>query len=444
MEHEGVAMTRSQKRSKASIARLAAVAGLFLLLEAMATQAQSFTVLHEFTGGADGSNPYSSLAMDRAGNLYGVAPFGGNQQLCETQDGIGCGTLFKLSRRGSGWIFSTLYEFSSGAGGSNPIGTPYIASDGSIYGTTDAGGNQDCRDMFGDGCGTVFHMRPQPTFCRSASCPWTNTVLYRFTGGSDGNDPYAGVVLDSAGNVYGTTYAGGSSQLGVAYEVSPSGSGWSESTIHTFAGGNDGARPFSAPIFDGSGNLYGTTADGGGCGGDNGCGTVYQLMSSGSGWSENILYNFSGGYGLSVAGLIFDPAGNLYGTFTSPDNGAFELSPAGASWTFTALYVDQSIPIRAFYSPLARDAAGNLYGTSAAGGGSLCDGYGCGYVYKLTPSDGGWTFTQLYSFTGESDGAYPVGGVVLDSNGNLYGTAYAGGTQRCGSQGCGVVWEISQ
>lgn len=414
----------------------------FLLLMAIATQAQSFTVLHEFTGGADGSNPYSSLAMNRGGNLYGVAPFGANQS-CETQNGIGCGTAFKLSHRGGGWIFSTLYEFTAGAGGSIPVGTPAIASDGTIYGTTDGGGNLNCRDTFGDGCGTVFRLRPQPNFCASFSCPWTNILLYTFTGGSDGNDPYTGVVLDASGNIYGTTYAGGSSKAGVAYELSPSGSGWNESTIHTFANGSDGANPAGVPVLDNSGNVYGTTfVGGGGCGGT-GCGIVYELMPSGSGWKESVLSNLSESNGGPQAGLIFDPQGNLYGS-SSFGNGVFELSPSGGGWITTTLYSDGSLDLQSFRSPLARDAAGNLYGTSEFGGQSTCTGSGCGFVYKLTPSNGGWTFTQLYSFTGGSDGGNPIGGVVLDGNGNIYGTTYSGGTHNCGSVGCGVVWEISQ
>ncbi|MGO9307352.1 MAG: choice-of-anchor tandem repeat GloVer-containing protein [Candidatus Korobacteraceae bacterium] len=435
-------MGRVEQRRSSQIVRLAGIAGLLALLAtASPAQAQTFTVLHEFTGGSDGSNPYSSLAMDRSGSLYGVAPYGG-YQTCETQNGIGCGTAFKLLHRGNGWVFATLYEFTSGSGGSIPIGTPTIASDGTVYGTTDGGGNLNCRDSFGDGCGTVFHLRPQPTFCASLSCPWINTVLYTFTGTSDGNDPYTGVVLDGASNVYGTTYAGGSSQLGVAYELSHSGSGWTESTIHTFAGGDDGANPSSAPIFDSSGNLYGTTAFGGGCSGK-GCGTIFQLTPSGSGWNENILYNFSGSFTVPIGGLIFDAQGNLYGTASDP-NSVFEMSPSNGGWSTTLLYSDESLQLQSFRSALVRDAAGNLYGTSELGGLTQCNyGYGCGFVYKLTPSSGGWTFTQLYAFTDGSDGAYPVGGVVLDDSGNIYGTTYGGGTHQCGSVGCGTVWEIT-
>lgn len=426
------------KRRQHLAIRTAASVAVFLVV-AITAQAQTFTVLHQFTGGADGSNPYSSLTMDHAGNLYGVAPFGGIRN-CETQNGIGCGVAFKLIHSHSGWLFSTLYEFSAGSGGSIPVGTPYITSDG-IYGATDGGGNSNCRGTFGDGCGTVFYLQPKPNFCASLACPWVNTVLYRFTGGADGSDPWTGVVLDGAGNIYGTTYAGGSSQLGVAYELSRSGSTWTESTIHTFVGAGDGANPISAPILDGSGNVYGTTENGGSCGGT-GCGTVFELSPTGSGWNKNILYNFTGAFATPLAGLIFDAQGNLYGSASVP-NSVFELSPSSGGWSASLLYSDESLDVQSFRSTLARDAAGNLYGTSEFGGQSQC-AQGCGFVYKLTPSSGGWAFTQLYSFTGGSDGANPTGGVVLDSSGNIYGTTFSGGNNTCFSRGCGVVWEISQ
>ena len=417
---------------------------MLMIVLATQVQAQTFTVLHEFTGGSDGSNPYSSLVPDRAGNLYGVAPYGGSQS-CETQSGIGCGTVFKLAHRTGGWVFSPLYAFTGHSNGNNPVGSLAIASDGTIYGTTDAGGVLSCRDSFGDGCGTVFHLQPPPNFCSSFSCLWNATVLYQFTGGSNGNDPLAGVVLDGAGNLYGTLYQGGASQWGAAYELSRSGSSWIESTIHPFAGGADGAAPTSNLIFDGSGNLYGTTEFGGGSGGcdGGGCGTVFQLTPSGSGWNANIIYNFLSSYNTPLGGLIFESHGNLYGTFADGINGVFELTPANGNWTFTALYTQDYSGLEAYRSTLARDSAGNLYGTAEFGGDFTNCTYGCGTVYELTPSGSGWTYTQLYAFTGLDDGAFPIGGVVIDGSGNIYGTTYEGGTHPCGSVGCGVVWEIT-
>jgi len=415
---------------------------LLTVLTIVATaHAQTFTVLHNFTGGPDGSNPLSNLVLDRSGNLSGVAPFGGSQQ-CQTQNGIGCGTAFKLTHRGSGWVFSTLYEFAGHGDGANPVGSLTIAPDGTIYGTSDAGGILTCRDTYGDGCGTVFHLQPRPTFCASISCPWHETILYQFLGTFDGNDPLAGVTLDAAGNIYGTTYQGGDGSAGGVYQLARSGSGWTLNAIHSFAGQSDGAFPASGVIFDASGNLYGTTQYGGTGGScmDGGCGTVYELTSMS--WNQNILHNFAPTEDEPLGGLIFDPAGNLYGSFSNQVNGVFELSPAmGGNWTYTSLYA-QDYGRASFQSTLARDSAGNLYGTSEFGGNSNCIG-GCGIVYMLSPSASGWAYSQLYTFTGAADGAYPVGGVVRDSNGNLYGTTYSGGTNRCGAQGCGVVWQIT-
>lgn len=424
---------------------IARIVGLLILLGAMVTaQAQTFSVLHEFTGSVDGGNPYSSLVMDRSGSLYGVTPYGGHET-CETSNGIGCGVAFKLEPKSGGWLFYPLYAFNGHGDGANPAGNLAIAPNGVLFGTTDAGGIGSCRDSFGDGCGTVFLLRPPAALCRSLLCPWDETQLYRFTGGDDGNDPWAGAVLDQAGNVYGTNYAGGSSKWGVVFEVSPAGSGWTEATIHTFTSGNDGANPTTTPVFDGSGNLYGTTRVGGNCSaGGTGCGTVFQLTPSGSGWNENIVYNFSGSYGVPLGGLVLDPEGNIYGSASTP-NTVFELSNLNGTWNATSLYSDLLVDLQSFRSTLARDAAGNLYGTSEFGGNTSATCVnGCGYVYKLTPSSDGWTFTELYEFTGGSDGALPIGGVVLDGTGNLYGTTYTGGTNICGSQGCGVVWKISQ
>jgi uncharacterized repeat protein (TIGR03803 family) len=202
-------------------------------------------------------------------------------------------------------------------------------------------------------------------------------------------------------------------------------------------------------IFDSAGNLYGTTYSGGA----NNCGTVYELSPSGSTWTETVLYSFQCGFGVPdggapVGGLIFDAAGNLYGTTNigGTNNGGtvFELSPSGGgNWTFQVLY---GLPYNGdfdfiYYGPtgsLAMDAAGNLYGTGLMDGAS-----GSGNVFKLTPSNGSWIYTDLYDFRGP-EGAYPWGDVVLDAHGNLYGTASAGGENQCNGNGCGVVWEVTQ
>jgi len=216
--------------------------------------------------------------------------------------------------------------------------------------------------------------------------------------------------------------------------------------LHNFTG-PDGAYPYSGLIFDHAGNLYGTT----GYGGANDMGTVFELSPNGPGWTLTTLYDFQGTTDGSSpsATLMFDPAGNLYGaTVTGGVNGGgtvFRLSPSGGSWNFSLLYsltgqiTDKSYP--GVYNALVMDAAGNLYGAAYHDGGN-----GNGAIFKLTPASGTWTYTSLHDFTGGADGADPLGGVIFDTHGNLFGTTVLGGMtggENCYSQGCGVVWEIT-
>jgi uncharacterized repeat protein (TIGR03803 family) len=403
-------------------------------------QAQKFTVLHNFTGGEDGAYPYAGLAVDRAGNFYGTTLFGGYTG--GNCNGLvkGCGTVFKLSYKGAGWIFTPLYSFQGYSDGNNPQAGVTIGPNGNLYGTTFSGGNIN-------NFGTVYNLRPSAMACKSALCPWTETVLYRFTCGSDGANPDSDVIFDQAGNMYGITANGGSANSGTVYELMPSNGGWRESVLYTFTGGNDGASPEAGLIFDGSGNLYGTTSAGGDygslCSEYNGCGVVFELTPSQGSWTETTLHLFDpnngDGYDPTTS-LIFDQSGNIYGTTGlggSSDRGGtvFELMPnSKGSWTETLLHSFTQIgdgggPAGA----LTMDAAGNLYGTTNGNG-----AYGFGAVFKLTPSNGSWTYTSLHDFTGGSDGGLPVSNVIFDANGNLYGTAYGGG-----GYGYGFVWEIT-
>jgi len=395
-------------------AAFSALAIVFVVVVAIpAVQAQTLSVLHTFTGAADGGDPSAGLTMDKAGNLYGTTFSGG----------AGGGTVFKLAHWGSSWVLNNLYSFTGGDDGGNSQARLIFGADGSLYGTTSAGGYQ--------GNGTVFNLRPQAVACKSAICPWTETVLYRFQGGSDGISPaYGDLTFDQAGNLYGTTEAGGlqscSGTCGVVFKLTKSGNSWTESVLYSFTGGNDGGNPFSGVIFDSAGNLYGTAY----YGGDISAGTVYELSPSGSGWTEKTLTDFSGGGGFPVGGLTFDSQGNLFGTgFTGGT--AFELSPSNGNWTYSLLYTFNGFD-GPFGSPTF-DAAGNFFGTNATGG-----AYDQGFVFKLTPSNGGWNFTDLYDFTGGNDGGFPVSNVILDAKGNLYGTTYLGG-----ADGEGVVWEIT-
>lgn len=268
-------------------------------------QAQMLTVLHSFTGGADGAQPWVGLTMDRSGSLYGTASYGGVAGSC---DGTGCGTVYKLSQHGSGWIFAPLYAFSGGSDGAIPLARVMIGANGTLYGTTYAGGN----DEGFNGEGVVFNLQPSPHIPPRFSSPWTETVLYQFSGFSDGINPIGDLAFGSSGVIYGVTANGGyecedTVYCGTVYKLTPNGHGWTKNLVYEFTDPLV-ALPWGGVILDQSGNLYGTTT--------NGAGAVYELVSSGTGWTEKTLYAFSygsGGY-YPLAGVIFDPEGNLYGT----------------------------------------------------------------------------------------------------------------------------------
>ncbi len=395
----------------------------YALFMAAAMQAQTLTVLHGFNDTPDGSQPWAGLARDANGNLYGTTTQGGAYDY---------GMVFKLARAGSGWIVHPLYSFPQPGqdhDGARPHAPVVFGPDGNLYGTTPLGGV---------GRGVVFKLSPPAHVCGNTNCTWTETILYRFTGADDGGDPYAPVILDAAGNIYGTTQAGGSADMGTVFKLARSGSGWNESVLYSFTGTPDGAQPETGLLLDAAGNLYGTTADGG----DFGSGTVFQLVSSGSGWTENILHSFANVDGYSpYGGLISDRAGNIYGTTTYSliGNGTvFELTPSGDQWNFTTLYYltsgdpGASGPVGA----LLLDSHGNLYGTTFQGGIVGCGfGFGCGTVFELSPGGGGWNYNLLYEYSGGDDGGFPVDGLVSDSQGNLYGSGWGG------NSGNGVVFE---
>ena len=399
-------------RSLPATAALAMAIMFALTGVAPSAQAQTWTVLHNFTGGSDGGIPSAGLTMDKAGNFYGTTATGGDYH---------CGTVFKLSRKTGGWLFQPLYAF-TGPDGCNPEARVIIGHDGTLFGTTNYGGSEQK--------GTVFHLQPPPGVCKSFVCPWKETVLHSFAGGSDGQWPiYSDLAIDAQGNIYGTTPNGGGASdcqggCGVVFKLSAS-TGWTESILHTFQGNNDGLVPYSGVIFDAAGNLYGTTA----IYGNTGEGTVYELSPAGGGWAESILYtfpNFNDG-GIPYGTLIFDEAGNLYGTTSMDglkDGGtAYELSPSGGGWNFSVLY--SFTAYAGSTAGLTMDAAGNLYGTLA---------FADMEVFRLTPSGGGWTLTGFSGAAGDG----PLGGVVLDASGNLYSTASGGGTY-----GYGVIFQIT-
>lgn len=415
--------------SCASLGAAATSLALVLVLLAAATAAahgQTFNVIYSFTGGIDGANPTASLTMDKAGNLYGTTSYGY----------ANAGSVFKLTHSGSGgWIFSPLYGFKGGGDGHSPYAAVTFGPDGNLYGTTALGGL---------GYGTVFSLRPPATPCKTAMCPWLETVLYRFTGGTDGVKPLSAVAFDQAGNLYGTTQFGGvggcyaGSSCGLVYKLTPTNGGWTESVVYRFTGGIDGAFPIAGLVFDQAGNLYGT-ASGGGIGG----GTVFELTPSVSGWTEKTLYAFQEGSdgGLPWAGVTFDRFGNLFGATSAYGNGlggtVFELSPSDENWIFTLIYTFDG-GSGGPRNSLVMDSGGALYGAAFVINGGL------GTAFKLSPSNDGRTYTDLHDFTGGGDGGYAWGGVTLDMHGNLYGTTLEGGVYGKGCYGgCGVVYQVA-
>jgi uncharacterized repeat protein (TIGR03803 family) len=325
-----------------------------------------------------------------------------------------------------------LYSFPFNAGA--PNGGLVADSAGNLYGTTRAGGN---------GFGTVFELSPPA----SEGDSWTETVLYAFNPNGNNNDgsmPYSTLIFDKLGNLYGTTEYSATG-WGTVFELAPpttAGASWSETILFNFPiDGTRGAQPQGKLVFDGTGNLYGTTLLGGSV---NSIGTVFRLhppATAGGVWNQAILHNFgivSGdGYNPGTALMLRD--GVVYGTTQAGgSNGigtVFQLAAQGGHWTETVLYSftggsDGSFPA----GGLIRDSAGNLYGTTFRGGISACSG-GCGAIYELSPpaeSGGSWQETTLYTFPGGNQGGSSYAALVRDKLGNLFGTGSAGGFKNNG------------
>jgi uncharacterized repeat protein (TIGR03803 family) len=397
--------------------------GVFLCLGA-AWAAPTPSVLHSFGVHLQGgSDLYAGLILDASGNAYGAAESGGT---------YGYGVVFELSPDGAGdWAEKVLYDFkgSPGDDGATPHATLVFDRAGNLYGTTVSGGASS-------NFGIVFKLAP------TSQGQWTETVLHRFTGGTDGATPYAGVILDAAGNVYGATDGGGAAGDGTVYKLTPSDSSpWVETVLHSFTGKPDGAGPFAAPLLDAAGNLFGTTY----YGGARNDGAVYKLAPQPDGsWAETVLYSFKGGSdGVNPgAPLIADRSGNLYGTTAVGGSAgcgiAFKLTAASA-WAETVLHTFLGITEDDGENPngLTFGPRGVLYGTTVGGGTD-----NPGTIFRLTPSEsGGWTETVLYNFTAGLTGAYPSVGLTLGPNGGLYGTTLWGGP--AGDTVGGVAFEFN-
>jgi uncharacterized repeat protein (TIGR03803 family) len=418
-----------QKKPSAIAEMTVAAIAVALLLAPCAMAANTYKVVHRFNG-QDGAAPYSALILDASGNFYGTTSSGGT---------LGGGTVFKLTPIANGsWTESVLYNLPGGPGGSFPYAGLTQDSVGNLYGAAALGGNTSCNNI--GGCGTIFKLTS------NWDGSWTPSVLHTFTGG-DGDGPYGNLVFDTAGqNLYGTTVAGGSGAecpggCGVVFKLALNSDGsWTESVLHSFTGGADGQLPRAGLVF-GAGNLYGTTVLGGGsavCTG--GCGVVFKLApNSGGSWTESVLHSFSWVDGATpYDALVFDAAGNLYGTTGGGGTGGsgtvFKLAPKpDGSWREIVLHNFGSVQNVEPVGGLIFDSVGNLYGTTWVGG------VGDGTVFKMIRnSRGGWTFTKLHLFEG-NPAMQPYDSLVSDTAGRLYGT-----TSACGSAaGCsGTVFEI--
>ncbi len=397
------------------------------LLGAAGTQAAlaKERVVYTFTDATDGGFPQGGVIADAQGNLYGTTTSGG-----ATHNGV----VYELSPvpGGTGYTQSTLYAFAGGKDGSNPQAGLVAGLDGTLYGTTYAGGTP--------GQGVVFSLTPP----KSGSTAWTEKVLWTFTGGNDGGEPTCTLILDSAGNLYGTTDTGGTGVVGTVFELSP-GSGkhaWTETVLYNFTGNNDGGEPYGRMLFGADGNLYGTTAGYG----QNNYGTIFKLTGTAgkADWTFSLLHAFAGGTDGEVPrdGLIQGPDGTLYGDTAGFDDSygnVFSLQTDGSGYTVLwNVSGGQGYTGNGPWQTVSMDAAGALYGATLADGKSAS-----GEVFKLTPPANGkkkWSSSVLHVFNAAAKGVIAYTNVLVGADG-LYGTTYG----EAGQSGFypGTVWRIA-
>lgn len=383
----------------------------------------STVTLHNFAGGTnDGAYPNGALIADSAGNLYGTTWSGGSGSCTG-----GCGTVFRLSQSNGTWTESIVHNFQgmSAGDGTNPWGALTADASGNFYGVTEAGGARNQ--------GSVYELSP------GLDGAWTETVLYSFGQvAGDGSAPGGKLIFDSSGNLWGTTSVGGSHSTGTIFELKLSGSGWSLTSIYSFphSGTSLGEGP-AGIVFDSAGNLFGVT-EWGGTPYENGAGVVFQMVNSGGVWNQKVLHRFpTTGKPLQTptGGLYLDSSDNLYMTMSRGGHGGPGITTINLS-TFAVHDIYSSAGPQEVqpYEAIAIDTAGNLYSAGYASSQGTC---ACGFVYELSPG-ASWTPKTLASMNG-NNGANPVGGVVVDAAGNLYGVTYLGGTNRLG-----VVYEVEQ
>lgn len=416
--------------------------------------AASFMLLYSFGPLPDGENPFAELlTAHKRGEFYGTTVGGGSVGVSGYSDG----TVFQISSTGSERV---IYAFRAGRDGSGPEAGLVEDSNGDLYGATSNGGGASACSL---GCGVVFELKP-------SGSTFTEHVLHRFQGGSDGEGPLATLLLGKNGVLYGTTFAGGSGSCDVAsgytgcgtvFSLTPSGTKYKEKVVYNFTGGNDGESPRGSLIADQTGNLYGTTLNGGNTnseclpdgGGKDTCGVVFRLSPAGV---EKTLYKFKGGASdgaNSRSALLAQAGGSFFGVTlhggsasqTGPGT-IFKLTKSGARYKETVIYTfcslsscsDGASPSGAL--GLRSDSNGSLYGTTVSGGNSSCS---CGTVFKVSLPGSKYSLHTLHSFAG-SDGEFPHDSVTL-YNGYAYGTTFEGGASGSScTYGCGTVFKVKQ
>jgi hypothetical protein len=383
------------------------------------------SVLHAFTGGADGIFPGSGNLIVSAGDIYGTTNGNASIGLCGAKQNISCDTIFKLAHPAAGktnYTYSLLYRFAAPTKGFEPVGGLIMNKAGALIGAAKAGGNTNCQSSFTNeqgtkGCGAIYQLEP-PAKGKTA---WTYSVLHLFTGGADGGLPAASLLADPSGSgvLYGTASTGGSqncslgaANCGVVFKLTPpagKATKWTETVLYSFTGQTDGAGPLAALVIDRAGNLYGTTsAAGDACQLFTGCGTAFELIKEKSGYRFKALHGFAGGTDGSIplAALTLGKNGVLYGTTSRYGNANVECGSA----------------------------------------------IGCGTIYKLNPPTRDipvWTETVLYRFNSGPDGGASSASLRLNAaSGLLYGTASQGGNKKCllasFTVGCGVVFSLHE
>jgi hypothetical protein len=391
---------------KSSLRLGAAALALSPLVTPAPGDAASLSTIATFSG-ANGAFPSGSLIADSAGNLFGTTRNGGAS---------GVGTVFELVKGSGGYTLSTIASFNS-TNGANPEANLIADSTGNLFGTTRQGGASNN--------GTVFELV-------KGSGGYTLSTIATFND-TNGKWPVAGLLADSAGNLFGTTRYGGASGNGIVFELVKASGGYTLSTLVSFNGTN-GSSPWGGLIADGAGNMFGTTYTGGpfGSGSAAGSGTVFEMVKGSGGYTLSTLATLARPNGADImAGLVADNAGNLFGTTyfggTNDLGTVFELVKGSAGYTLSTLVSFNGTNGQNPEASLIVDSAGNLFGTTYNGGASSN-----GTVFELVKGSGGYTLSTLVSFNGTNGGG-PISSLIADSSGNLFGTTFSGGPTNAGT-----------